>query len=231
MLPATHFSRLRSSQGPPALSVVVPLFNEEENIPALWDRLCAVLESTPLDYEMDRRAIDALNRMPEQCRFVRGLRGFVGFRQVALPYDRPARAAGRPKYTIRKLTGLAVDGLVSFSSYPLRLVTYLGVATTGLAIVLAAWVLNDAIGRQSAPRGWASTLVVVLFMGAIQLLSLGIIGEYVRLIFLEAKKRPTYIVEELKRHPTAARENADDRDSLPGRSLGHHPTYVSPEDR
>ena len=78
--------------------------------------------------------------------------------------------------------------------------TYTGIATAGVALVLAAWVLNDAIRNQTAPRGWASTLVVVLFIGAIQLLSLGIIGEYIRLIFLETKNRPTYIVAELKRH-------------------------------
>jgi dolichol-phosphate mannosyltransferase len=157
---------------------------------------------------MDRRVVDALNRLPEKGRFVRGLRGFLGFRQVGLEYDRPARAAGRPKYTFRKLSGLAVDGLVSFSSYPLRIVTYLGVATAALALILTAWVLNDAIGHRSAPRGWASTLIVVLFMGAIQLFCLGIIGEYIRLIFLETKKRPTYIVDELKRHELAGREGA-----------------------
>ena len=149
---------------------------------------------------MDRRIVDTLNRLPEKARFVRGLRSFLGFRQVGLEYDRPARDAGRPKYTFRKLSGLAVDGLVSFSSYPLRLVTYIGIATAGTALLLTAWVLNDAIRHQTAPRGWASTLVVVLFMGAIQLLSLGIIGEYIRLIFLETKNRPTYIVADLKRH-------------------------------
>jgi dolichol-phosphate mannosyltransferase len=109
-------------------------------------------------------------------------------------------AAGRPKYTLRKLAGLAIDGLVSFSSSPLRMVTYLGGTAAGLAMVLAVWVLDDAIRHQSAPRGWASTLVVVLFMGALQLLSLGIIGEYIRRIFLEAKQRPSYIVAELRRH-------------------------------
>jgi dolichol-phosphate mannosyltransferase len=148
---------------------------------------------------VDRRVVDTFNRLPERCRFVRGLRRFLGFRQVGLIYDRHARQAGRPKYSFRKLSGLAIDGLVSFSSAPLRMVTYLGIAAAGLAMVMTAWVLNDAIRHQTAPRGWASTLVVVLFMGAIQLLSLGVIGEYIRLIFLEAKQRPTYIVSELRR--------------------------------
>ncbi len=146
---------------------------------------------------------------PRSAGFVRGLRGFLGFRQVGLAYDRPAREAGRPKYTFRKLSGLAIDGLVSFSGYPLRLVTYLGLATTGVALVLTVWVLNDAIRHRTAPLGWASTLVVVLFMGAVQLLSLGIIGEYIRLIFLETKNRPTYIVDELKRHGDVTNEDAN----------------------
>ncbi len=99
---------------------------------------------------MDRRVVDALNRLPERCRFVRGLRGFLGFRQVGLDYDRPAREAGRPKYTLRKLTGLAIDGLISFSSSPLRLVTYAGLAAVAIALGLTTWVINDAIHHQSA---------------------------------------------------------------------------------
>ncbi len=148
---------------------------------------------------MDRKAVDALKGLPERARFVRGLRTFVGFRQVGLPYDRPERGRGRSKYTLRALTGLAVDGLVSFSSYPLRLVTYLGLATACSAAVLVAWGVADALTRRTAPRGWASTLVVVLFMGSIQMISLGIIGEYLRLIFLESKGRPTYLVAAYRR--------------------------------
>ncbi len=157
---------------------------------------------------MDRRVVGALNRLPEKCRFVRGLRSFLGFRQAGLAYDRPVREAGRPKYTLRKLSALAIDGLVSFSGYPLRLVTYLGAGSGALALALAAWAINDAIRHHSAPRGWASTVVVVLFMGAIQLFCLGIIGEYIRLIFLESKKRPTYVVDELKRRAAAAPDAA-----------------------
>jgi polyisoprenyl-phosphate glycosyltransferase len=118
----------------------------------------------------------------------------VGFRQVGLPYERAAREAGKPKYTLRSLLGLATDGLISFSNYPLRLVTYLGILSAGFALLLTVWVLYDAYYRHSAPQGWASTIVIVLFMGAVQLVSLGIVGEYVRLIFLEAKQRPMYIV-------------------------------------
>ena len=166
---------------------------------------------------MDRRVVDALNRLPEKCRFVRGLRGFLGFRQIGLEYDRPPRDAGRPKYTLRKLSALAIDGLVSFSGYPLRMVTYIGGATAALAFGLTIWVLNDAIRHHTAPPGWASTLVVVLFMGAIQLLSLGVIGEYIRLIFLESKQRPTYIIAELKRHKSTSRSVVERRRQSPTR--------------
>jgi dolichol-phosphate mannosyltransferase len=148
---------------------------------------------------MDRRVVNVLKHLPERMRFVRGLRSFAGFRQVGFMYERDARVAGTPKYTLGRLVILAVDGLVSFSSYPLRLVTYLGVATICLAIGLLVWVLVDALLNGTAPRGWASTLVTVLFMGSIQLFSLGIIGEYIRLIFIETKRRPTYIVRDLNR--------------------------------
>jgi dolichol-phosphate mannosyltransferase len=148
---------------------------------------------------MDRRVVEALGQLPERRRFVRGLRSFVGFRQVGVEYDRPARRAGSSKYPFRALLGLAIDGLVSFSSYPLRLVTYLGMASAALAAVLTVWVFVDAFQHQTAPRGWASTIVAVLFMGSVQLISLGIIGEYIRLIFVESKGRPSYIVDSYRR--------------------------------
>ena len=145
---------------------------------------------------MDRKVVDALVALPERARFVRGLRTFVGFRQVGVSYERQARAAGKPKYTFRALVGLAIDGMVSFSGYPLRLLTYLGLGTAALAAMMTMWVFVDAFVHQTAPRGWASVIVAVLFMGSMQMVGLGIIGEYVRLIFLETKGRPTYIVAE-----------------------------------
>ena len=145
---------------------------------------------------MDRKVVLALNALPERARFVRGLRTFVGFRQVGVPYDRSARHSGQPKYTFRALLALAVDGIISFSGRPLRLLTYLGMLTALLACGLTTWVFVDAFAHQTAPRGWASVIVAVLFMGSMQMVGLGIIGEYVRLIFLETKGRPSYIVGE-----------------------------------
>jgi glycosyltransferase involved in cell wall biosynthesis len=166
----------------------------------IWNAVCDL--DIPLDSGdfclMDRKVVDALNSLPERMRFVRGLRTFVGFRQSGIDYERGARASGRPKYTLRGLIGLAIDGLVSFSSYPLRLVTYLGLGTAILAVAMMAWVFLDAFVHHTGPRGWASVIVTVLFMGSIQMIGLGIVGEYLRLIFLEAKGRPSYIVDEYR---------------------------------
>jgi len=149
---------------------------------------------------MDRKVVNVLKHLPEKMRFIRGLRTFVGFKQVGVRYERAARNAGKPKYSLRDLLGLAVDGLVSFSSYPLHLVTYLGFSAIVFALLLSLWVLYDALDRHSAPQGWASTTIVVLFMSAVQLVSLGIVGEYVRRIFIESKRRPTFVVSGLLRH-------------------------------
>jgi dolichol-phosphate mannosyltransferase len=153
---------------------------------------------------MDRKVVDALRQLPERQRFIRGLRTFVGFRQTGLCYERDARHAGKPKYTFKALSRLAIDGLVSFSAFPLSLVTYFGLFSLFLALGLTAWVLADALFRSTAPRGWASIMVVMLYLGAVQLLSLGIVAEYVRRIFLESKQRPTYLVTRVTRADAAA---------------------------
>src|SRR5258708_28164789 len=113
---------------------------------------------------MDRKVVDVLKHLPERQRFIRGLRTFAGFRQVGLSYDRPAREAGTPKYTFRSLVSLAMDGLVSFSSYPLHLVTHLGVASAGVSFILAVCAPADAIFNGTPPLCWTRTIVLVLFM-------------------------------------------------------------------
>ncbi len=144
---------------------------------------------------MDRRVVEVLKSLPERLRFIRGLRTFVGFRQCGVCYDRPARESGQPKYSFRALLRLAIDGLISFSSFPLALATYLGLFSAGVALVLTLWLLLS--WRDPAIlQGWTTTVIVVLFMGAAQLLTQGIQGEYIRRIFLECKDRPTYIIRE-----------------------------------
>ena len=156
--------------------------------------------SIPLDSGdfcvMDRKVVDIINQMPEHNRFIRGLRGWVGFRQIGLEYERLARAAGEPKYNISRLMKLAFDGLVSFSTIPLRLASLLGLAagTFGLLYLLYAIVVKMV--DPSAPIGWASTIAVIIFFGGVQLVVLGIIGEYLGRIFEESKHRPLYIIDQ-----------------------------------
>ena len=150
---------------------------------------------------MDRKVVDVLNTLPERMRFVRGLRTFVGFRQIGIPYERAARASGKPKYTLRALVRLAIDGLVNFSSYPLQLATYIGFLSVLISVAVGVWVLLDALYHRSTPRGWASTMVVVLFMGSIQLICLGIMGQYMRRVFIESKRRPSYIIRSVLLSP------------------------------
>ncbi len=154
--------------------------------------------SLPLDAGdfslMDRRVVDTINRMPEHNRFVRGLRGWVGFKQIGIPYDRSARQAGTPKYNMSRLWKLALDGIISFSSAPLRVASWLGAAASVFGFVLLLWAVFSALFLQKVPSGWASLAVMLLFFGGVQLLVLGIIGEYVGRIFEEVKNRPQFIV-------------------------------------
>jgi dolichol-phosphate mannosyltransferase len=167
----------------------------------LW-RLVSDLD-VPLDSGdfclMDRTVVDALRALPERQRFVRGLRAFVGFRQTGVRYERSARAAGTPKYTWRTLVYLALDGLVGFGSTPLNLVTYLGLGMAALAILGTVGLILALCSNLPIGGAWATVVLVVLYASALQLVSLGIVGEYVRRIFLETKGRPTYIVGAVKR--------------------------------
>ena len=143
---------------------------------------------------LDRSAVDLLQQLPERQRFVRGLRTWVGLRQTGIEYERQARVAGTPAYTFPALVKLAVDGLVSFSNAPLRMVTRLGLFGALAAIAFAGWVLYSVASGKPVPRGWASLLCLVLLMSSVQLISIGIIGEYLSRIFLEVKGRPTYLI-------------------------------------
>lgn len=150
---------------------------------------------------MDRRVVEVLKRMPERNRFVRGLRAWVGFRQVGVEYERDARAAGTAKYTFRKLVRLALDGLFSFSSVPLTLVSQAGLWISGLALVGILWVLatklfSEFFARLGFPpvQGFTTIVISILFLGGIQLLSIGIIGEYLGRVYDEVKRRPPWVV-------------------------------------
>jgi len=144
---------------------------------------------------IDRKVADELNRMREHNRFLRGLVSWVGFRQISLDYVRNARAAGETKYPLRKMARFAWDGIISFSDKPLRASLNLGF----LAIVVSFAVLGYGLvqhWRGNTVRGWTSTIVTVLFLGGVQLFTLGIIGEYMSRMLDEIKGRPLYVVDE-----------------------------------
>jgi glycosyltransferase involved in cell wall biosynthesis len=146
---------------------------------------------------MDRRVVDELNDMPERSRFVRGLRSWIGLRQTGLAYERQARNAGQPKYTFSRLVYLALDGLVSFSFLPLHLITLLGFGVSALSILLAIFYAIKKLTMGLSPPGFATTIVAILFLAGVQLITIGVIGEYVGRIFEEVKHRPLYIVRRI----------------------------------
>jgi polyisoprenyl-phosphate glycosyltransferase len=147
---------------------------------------------------MDRRVVDLLNAMPERNRYIRGLRAWVGFRQIAIPFDRDPRYAGGVKYTFRKSLGLAINGLVSFSRIPLRLSTYLGLVAAAIALLMAGLVVYWRLFAPNSPlTGYATIVIVVFFLGAVQLISIGILGEYIGRIYEEIKGRPLYTLSEV----------------------------------
>ena len=146
---------------------------------------------------MDRRVVQVLLLLPERTRFMKGLFAWVGFSTTQVYYDRPARVAGAPTQSLRKLWRLAKDGIFSFTTLPLRLTTYLGVTISTAAFGYAFWLLLRVMISGVDVPGYASLMAVVLCMGGVQLICLGIIGEYLGRIYRETKQRPLFVVEEL----------------------------------
>mgnify|MGYP003946219387 CR=1 FL=1 len=146
---------------------------------------------------LSRRAADAITAMPERARFLRGMTSWIGFRQTGVQYTREARFAGESKYPPRKLLRLALDGITSFSTAPIKLVTALGFALVVFCVGVLAWTLYVRFFTSHHPQGWTSVIAVVLLLGGVQLLSLGVIGQYVARIFDETKQRPLYLVDEV----------------------------------
>lgn len=147
---------------------------------------------------MDRQVVDILNSMPERNRYIRGLRSWVGFPQTAVYFERHPRFAGEVQYTFSKSLSLAVNGLVSFSKVPLRLSTYVGLFAAAVAVAMAILVLYWRIFVPNSPlTGFTLILVAIFFLGAVQLVSIGILGEYVGRIYEEVKGRPLYTLAEV----------------------------------
>ena len=145
---------------------------------------------------VDRKALDAFRAMRERNRYVRGMFSWVGYRQTGVPYERAERFAGAPKYSLRRSTRLAFDGIISFSDAPLRLALYCGFLFSLLAFVVGIAAIVAKLAGAFVVRGWVSILVVVAFLGGIQLILMGMIGLYIGRIYDEVKSRPLYVVRE-----------------------------------
>ncbi len=146
---------------------------------------------------MDRQVVDILNAMPERNRYIRGLRAWIGFRQTAVHFERNPRFAGKVKYTFGKSWALAVDGIISFSTVPLRLATYIGLLSAGVALFMILLVLYWRLFDPVSPLiGFTLITIAMLFLGSVQLLCIGILGEYIGRIYEEVKGRPIYTLKE-----------------------------------
>lgn len=148
---------------------------------------------------MDRRVVDLLVRMPERNRFLRGIRSWLGFRQVGVAYERHARQGGEPKYTVRKLMYLALDGLLSFSYMPLRMISVLGMGVSLFSLALAAYYFFKKLMYSLDPPGFATLVVAVFVLSGVQLITMGVMAEYVARISDEVKRRPVFIVRRVIR--------------------------------
>src|SRR5207245_2560593 len=227
----------------PTISVVLPVYNERENLDALVSRLIPALrKAAGEDFEvlfvddgssdgsndildafhardrrlkavhfsrnfghqaalqagdfclLERRVVDTLGTLPERNRFLRGLRSWVGFKQIGIEYERDARHAGEPKYTLRKLVRLALSGYIGFSAMPLRAATWLGFVSASAGFALALWAVITKLVDIPSPRGWASTVAIFLFVSGVQLFMLGVVREYLSRVYDEVRNRPLYIV-------------------------------------
>jgi len=165
---------------------------------------------------MDRRAVEALRALPERDRFVRGLVTWIGFRQTPLEYERQKRYAGSTKYPLKKMIKFAMDGILSFSLLPLKLATTVGFLASGLALAGIVYAITLRLFTDIWVSGWTTLLIAVLFLGGVQLICLGIIGEYVGRNYFESKKRPLYLLDQVHRHIRATGTGSDEKDAEAG---------------
>ncbi len=160
---------------------------------------------------MDRRVVNALRELRERNRFMKGLFAWVGYRQIGVPYDRLPRAAGRTKFNYWRLWNFALDGITSQSTGPLKIAGYLGLVTAALAVLYAAYLAVRTVIQGVDVPGYASIMVVVLFLGGVQLIVLGVIGEYLGRIFEETKQRPLYLIREARGFEEGPEDRKSDR--------------------
>jgi polyisoprenyl-phosphate glycosyltransferase len=178
----------------------------------LFYRLINRLSEVPIPADvgdfrlLDRRVVDALRRMPERMRFMKGLFAWAGFRQTTIDYRRPARAAGRSKWSYWRLWNLALAGVTSFSTAPLRIWTYAGLTTAALGLLYLGYIVARTLFEGIDVPGYASLICILLLSSGVNMIGLGIIGEYLGRVFMEVKQRPLYLVAETVGFEADARE-------------------------
>jgi dolichol-phosphate mannosyltransferase len=145
---------------------------------------------------IDRKVVNVLNQMPEHNKFLRGQISWIGFKQTYVEYDRKVRQAGSTGYTYKKMIRLALDGITSFSNFPLKVASICGFVVSGIAFMVMIYALYSRYITKDYVEGWTSTIISVLFLGGIQLISIGIIGEYISRLSENARNRPLYIINE-----------------------------------
>lgn len=149
---------------------------------------------------MDRCVVDQLKNLPERSRFLRGLVCWVGFKKIGVKYDRAERSAGKSKYPLKKMLRLAIDGITGFSSAPLKISFYAGILATMIGLSVFVWsILEKLLSPNTTVPGWASLMIAIVFFGGVQLISIGIMGEYIGRIYDEVKQRPLYITDNNKK--------------------------------
>lgn len=144
---------------------------------------------------MSRRVVDIIKTMPEESRYIRGMRTWVGFNQTGLEYERAERAAGEPKYDFKMLFQLAYNGIFNFSEYPIKLVSRLGLFGITISLVYLIYSIIGRLFTDDVPVGFTGLLFMIIFLGGLQLLSIGILGEYIIRIFFQVKQRPLFLIE------------------------------------
>jgi glycosyltransferase involved in cell wall biosynthesis len=159
---------------------------------------------------MDRRVADRLRELPERTRFMKGLFAWLGYKSAAVYYDRPAREEGQSTWSYWKLWNFALDGLTSFSTMPLRVWTYIGLIVSLLSFGYASFLIFRTLIAGVDLPGYASLMVVILFLGGIQLISLGVLGEYLGRVFIEVKRRPIYLIDRVYHFPNGEPDARDD---------------------
>lgn len=150
------------------------------------------------DFSMlSRRVVDQMNNMPEQSRYLRGMRAWVGFKQIGFEYDRDERQAGETKYSWSKLFELAFNGIFNFSDFPVRLITRLGLITIICSIIYLIFILVEKLIYKDVPQGFTAMILAIILFSGVQLLSLGLIGEYVLRIYNQVRNRPIFIIDKI----------------------------------